>query len=88
MVFPATVTGLLAWQFVLEGKRIGGLLLLHLIAASCAGVLIIASWRVHQRARNAGPSLLPGYRIALELLGVAVLALTAHLGGFLSGINS
>jgi uncharacterized membrane protein len=88
MVFPTVATGLLAWQFVLEGKRLKGLLLLHLIAASCAGVMIIASWWVHRRAHKTGPSLLPGYRIAVELLGVAVLALTAHLGGFLSGINS
>ncbi len=88
MVFPTIATGLFAWQFILEGKRLRGLLLLHLITASCAGVLIIASWWVHRRARKAGPSLLPGYRIAVELLGVAVIALTAHLGGFLSGINS
>lgn len=88
MVFPTIATGFLAWQFVLEGKRLKGLLLLHLIAASCGGVLIIASWWVHRRARKTGPSLLPRYRIAVELLGVAVLALTAHLGGFLSGINA
>jgi uncharacterized membrane protein len=88
LVFPALATGLLAWQFVLEGKRLSGLLLLHLMAASCAGILIIASWWVHRRARKTGPSLLPGYRLAVELLGVAVLALTAHLGGCLSGINS
>jgi hypothetical protein len=31
---------------------------------------------------------LPPYRIALELLGVAVIGLTADLGGFLSGANS
>lgn len=88
MVFPSIATGLFAWQLVFEGKRLRGLLLLHLIAASCAGLLIIASWWVHRRARKTGASLLPGYRIAVELLGVAVLALTAHLGGFLSGINS
>ncbi|HKW24766.1 MAG TPA: DUF2231 domain-containing protein, partial [Terriglobales bacterium] len=76
MVFPAVATGLLAWQFVLEGKRLKGLLLLHLIAASCAAVMILASWWVHRRARKFGPSVLPGYRIAVELLGVAVLALT------------
>jgi hypothetical protein len=30
----------------------------------------------------------PRYRIPIELFGVAVIALTAHLGGFLSGVNS
>jgi hypothetical protein len=31
---------------------------------------------------------LPIYRFALELLAVAIIVLTGHLGGFLSGINS
>jgi len=30
---------------------------------------------------------LPTYRIAFEVIGVALVALTAHLGGFLSGVN-
>jgi len=30
---------------------------------------------------------LPSYRLALELLGVCMVALTGHLGGFLSGVN-
>jgi uncharacterized membrane protein len=87
-VLPAVVTGLLAWQFALEGKRLKGLLLWHVIAASMAALLVIASWWVHWRTRKAQPVSLPGYRIPVELLGVAVVALTAHLGGFLSGVNS
>jgi hypothetical protein len=31
--------------------------------------------------------LLPAYRVPLELFGVVMIALTAHLGGFLSGVN-
>ncbi|HYL14041.1 MAG TPA: DUF2231 domain-containing protein [Terriglobales bacterium] len=87
-VFPVVGTGLLAWQFVLEGKKLKGLLLWHLMAASLAAVLVIASWWVHWRTRRAEPTLLPAYRIPLELLGVAALAVTAHLGGFLSGVNT
>ena len=87
-VLPAVVTGLLAWQFALEGKRLKGLLLWHVIAASMAALLVIASWWVHWRTRKAERVSLPGYRIPIELLGVAVMALTAHLGGFLSGVNS
>jgi len=30
---------------------------------------------------------LPSYRLAIELLAVAVVAVTGHLGGFLSGVN-
>ncbi len=87
-VFPVIGTGLLAWQFVLEGKKLKGLLLWHLMAAALAAVLVIASWLVHWRTRRAEPALLPAYRIPVELLGVAALALTAHLGGFLSGVNT
>jgi len=87
-VLPAVVTGLLAWQFALDGKRLKGLLLLHLIAALSAALLVVASWWVHWRTRKAEPALLPGYRILVELLGVAIIALTAHLGGFLSGVNT
>ncbi len=30
---------------------------------------------------------LPNYRLAIEFLGVGIIALTGHLGGFLSGVN-
>lgn len=86
-VFPVIVTGLLAWQFVLDGKRIKGLLLWHLLAASAATLLILTSWWMHWRARKSESQFLPSYRIPLELLGVASIGLTAHLGGFLSGVN-
>jgi len=87
MILPTVVTGLLAWQFVLDGKKIKGLLLWHLLAACCATVLVIASWWMHWRARKAGESALPSYRIPVELLGVLTIVLTGHLGGFLSGVN-
>ena len=87
MVIPTVLTGLLAWQFMLDGKKIKGLLLWHLLAASCATVLVIASWWMHWRARKAGSSALPTYRIPVELLGVLTIVLTGHLGGFLSGVN-
>jgi uncharacterized membrane protein len=86
-VLPTIVTGLLAWQFALEGKRLKGLLLWHVIAASIATVLVITSWWIHRRTRKSESLLLPVFRIPVELLGVAVIALTAHLGGFLSGVN-
>jgi uncharacterized membrane protein len=81
ILLPAVVTGVLAWQFALEEKRLKGLLLLHLIAAFSAALLVIASWWVHWRTRNAEPALLPRNRVAIELIGVAIIALTAQLGG-------
>ncbi len=86
-IVPTIVTGLLAWRLALEGRTIRGLLLWHLMAASIAALLVIGCWSLHWRARRADSLGLPGYRLPLELLGVAALTLTAHLGGFLSGVN-
>ncbi len=85
---PAVATGLLAWQFALDGQRLKGLLLLHLAGGLASTVLILASWWVQRRSRRSARELLPGYRLAVESMGVIVLGLTAHLGGFLSGVNA
>jgi hypothetical protein len=77
----------LAWQFALEDKWLKGLLLWHVSAASIAAILVIAYWWVHWRTGKTEPACLPGCRIPVELLAVAFIALTAHLGGFLSGVN-
>jgi uncharacterized membrane protein len=87
-VIPAVLTGLLAWQFALEGKRLKGLLLWHLLAAMSATVLVVASWWIHWQSRRHGIAVLSRYRIPVEVLGVAFIGLTGHLGGFLSGVNS
>jgi uncharacterized membrane protein len=83
---PVLITGLLAWQFQLEGQKLKGILLLHLVLACISTVLIWLVWWVHFRARRR-TVYLPSYRLALELLAVAVVGLTGHLGGFLSGVN-
>ena len=86
-VLPVIASGVLAWQLVLNGKPLKGLLLWHFLAACLAAAMIEASWCVHWRSRKAGRRDLPRYRLTLEVVGVALIALTAHLGGFLSGIN-
>src|ERR1700747_2154289 len=40
-VVPAALTGLLAWQFALDGKKLKGILLYHLVAASISAVLLL-----------------------------------------------
>jgi uncharacterized membrane protein len=85
---PAAATGLLAWQLALDGRKLKGLLLLHFAGGLASTILILASWWVQRRSRKNSCELLPGYRLAIELLGVVVLGLTAHLGGFLSGVNA
>jgi uncharacterized membrane protein len=84
--FPVLATGVLAWQLQLEGHKLKGILLLHLVLACLSSVLICLVWLVHFRARR-HTTLLPSYRLALEVLGVGIIALTGHLGGFLSGVN-
>jgi uncharacterized membrane protein len=83
---PVLATGILAWQFQLEGRKLKGILLLHLVLACVSSVMIWLVWRLHFRARRRTEAL-PNYRLALEILGVGIIALTGHLGGFLSGVN-
>jgi uncharacterized membrane protein len=81
---PVLATGLLAWRWALEGKALKGILLMHLVLACVSTVVIWMVWRLRLRSRGNDP---PAYLMALELFGVALIALTAHLGGFLSGVN-
>jgi uncharacterized membrane protein len=83
---PAVITGLLAWQFQLEGQKLKGILLFHLVLAACSTLLIWLSWAIHLQAKRQGKDL-PRYRFVLELAGVVLIAMTGHLGGFLSGVN-
>jgi uncharacterized membrane protein len=81
-VLPTMFTGLLAWQFALEGQRLHGLLLLHLVGAAVSSVIIICCWRLHRQPKTGR------LRVLLEFAGVALLAFTAHLGGWISGVNN
>lgn len=83
---PVLATGLLAWQFQLEGQKLKGILLLHMLFAIASTVMIWLVWWVHFRARRRSV-FLPSYRLAVEILAAALVALTGHLGGFLSGVN-
>jgi uncharacterized membrane protein len=83
---PVLVTGILAWQFQLDGRKLKGILLLHLVLACVSTMMIWLVWLVHFRARRRTVNL-PGYRLAVEILAVGLVALTGHLGGFLSGVN-
>ena len=83
---PALATGILAWQFQLEGQKLKGILLLHVVLAGVSSAVIWLVWWVHFRARRRS-EVLPKYRLVLEFLGVVLVALTGHLGGFLSGVN-
>ncbi len=83
---PAAITGLLAWQWELDGRRLNGILLLHLISGTASLLLIVGVWFLHQRARRKVVDL-PVFRWPLEIVAVAVVAFTGHLGGILTGVN-
>jgi uncharacterized membrane protein len=86
-ILPAIITGVLAWQFAFGGTPLDGMILFHLLAASFAGLLVVASWWIHWRGRRSDLLPLFRYRIPLELLGIVVIAVAAHTGGFVSGVN-
>jgi len=84
---PVVATGLLAWRFALEGQAPAGILLFHLSLALASTVLIVVTWCIHRQSRRSASEFLPLARLPVEILTAALLALTGHLGGFLSGVN-
>lgn len=84
---PVVVTGLAAWQWALEGQKLKGILLLHLVLGGTSAVVIWVVFLIHWRARRHPEKSLPTYRLSLEAIAVLLVGVTAHLGGFLSGLN-
>src|SRR5260370_33806228 len=66
---PVLATGLLAWQFQLQGQKLKGILLLHLVLACVSSVLICLVWWVHFRARPR-TVLLASYRFPVQFTSV------------------
>lgn len=84
---PVVASGLAAWRWALEGQKLKGILLLHLILGCTSSGLIWIVFLIHWRRQRLPEPSLPNYRLPIEALAVLVVALTAHLGGFLSGVN-
>ena len=84
---PVVATGLAAWQWELEGQKLKGILLMHLVLGCVSSVLIWMVFLIHRRARLHPENVMPNYRLVLEALAVLIVMLTGHLGGFLSGVN-
>lgn len=85
---PAAATGIIAWQWQLEGHRLKGILLYHLLSALVASVFIWLTWWLHFRQRRSQTAGAVGLLLTVEALGTAFVVLASHLGGFLSGVNS
>jgi uncharacterized membrane protein len=84
---PVVATGLAAWQWALEGQKLKGILLMHLVLGGTSSVLIWLVLWIHWRARRHPEESLPNYRLPIEALAVLIVVLTGYLGGFLSGVN-
>jgi uncharacterized membrane protein len=84
---PVVASGLVAWQWALEGQKIKGILLMHLLLGCISSVLIWLVFWIHWRARRPPERSLPKYRLPIEALAILIVGLTGHLGGFLSGVN-
>ena len=84
---PVVATGVAAWQWALEGQKLNGILLMHLVLGCASSVLIWVVFLIHWRARRRDQESLPKYRLVIEAIAVLVIVLTGHLGGFLSGVN-
>ncbi|HEY8716523.1 MAG TPA: DUF2231 domain-containing protein [Candidatus Acidoferrum sp.] len=85
---PVVATGLIAWQWALEGKKLRGILLMHLVLGLISAVLIWVAFWIHLRMRRQSNQYWPTYRFAVEAISGLVITATGHLGGFLSGVNS
>jgi uncharacterized membrane protein len=76
-----------AWQWALEGQKLKGILLMHLVEGCASGALIWSVLWIHWPAQRHPEKLLPRYRLPIEALAVLLMGLTGHLGGLLSGVN-
>src|ERR1700737_510504 len=84
---PVVATGLAAWQWALEGQKLKGILLMHLVLGCISAVVIWVVFLIHLRARRHPENSFPTYRLSLEAIAVLFVGGTAPLGGFLSGVN-
>lgn len=84
---PVVATGFAAWQWALEGQKLKGILLTHLVFGCLSTLLIWIVYCIHWRARRLSQESLPNYRLPIEAVATLLVGLTGHLGGFLSGVN-
>ena len=84
---PVVASGFAAWQWALEGQKLRGVLFTHLVLGCISSVLIWLVCWIHWGVRRHPGASLPAYRLPIEAVGVLLVVLTGHLGGFLSGVN-
>ena len=83
VVFGLVLTGILAWHFQLEGARLKGNLLMHLIFGWLATLLMWTVVFLYRRTESRWVKI----RYAVQFVTAIVISITGHLGGFVSGVN-
>src|SRR3984893_8072913 len=78
---PVVATGLVAWQLALEGQKLKGILLMHLVLGCISAVVIWVVFLIHLREQSHPEIFLPTYRLSLKAIAVLLVGVTAHLGG-------
>jgi uncharacterized membrane protein len=84
---PVVATGIIAWRLALDGQKLKGILLEHLVLGCISTVLIWLVFWIHLRAGRNPRYPLPNFRLPIEAIAVLLVGFTGHLGGFLSGVN-
>ena len=83
----AAITGVLAWQFVFGGEAPSGIILFHLLGASSTVVLLWLLVALRSRNRADPNKFYSKTYIFLTVITTLLIAVTAHLGGILSGVE-
>jgi len=83
----AIATGLGAWQWQLAGATLKGNLRLHLICALTSAALIVGLCLKRSRVQAKGQSPRASYFVVVAL-AFAMITLTGHLGGIVSGVET
>ena len=82
----SVITGIICWQWKLRGSALEGNLKLHLILGIVTSLLMFVLWAVRKnQVKKPAQAVSIGYLI-LALITAAVIALTGHVGGILSGV--
>jgi uncharacterized membrane protein len=80
---PVVATGLLAWQFGLEGSKRKGNLPMHLVFGLTTSLLMWSVVRLYRSTEAKWIRL----RYFAQVLTAVCASVTGHLGGFVSGVN-
>jgi len=89
MMVTGTITsGLLAWQWQLEGTPLRGTLLLHALFGGASSVAILLLWWLRFRQRRQSLESPGRWYLALTVVAFFLITVAGHLGGFVSGVNT